>query len=172
MELNDLTEFCESPIEVSLLLALAAAFADFDVANMKLQAMVPSSYERFSRFPTDEASAYLIPQAVVAGVDDRGEWSYRIDFLLVCGSRPAFRRCFAIECDGHEWHEKTKQQVARDKRRDRRLIMSDIVPIRFSGSEIHKGAADCADYIRQLAHGALGDVLQREHDVDSRWGRV
>lgn len=41
-----------------------------------------------------------------------------------------------IECDGHDFHEKTKQQVARDKKRDRAFQTDGFTVLRYSGSEI------------------------------------
>ncbi len=70
--------------------------------------------------------------------------SYRVDFLLsrvIVGGRVVH---VAIECDGHEFHEKTKQQAARDKSRDRDLIARGITVLRFTGSEIWRDAAKCA----------------------------
>lgn len=42
----------------------------------------------------------------------------------------------AIECDGHDFHEKTKHQAARDKKRDREIIATGLSVTRFAGSEI------------------------------------
>ncbi|MDQ0062353.1 endonuclease domain-containing protein [Paenibacillus harenae] len=42
----------------------------------------------------------------------------------------------AIECDGHEFHEKTKSQAARDKKRDREFQKEGYIILRYTGSEI------------------------------------
>lgn len=162
MELNDLMVYCESKIEEALLAALVIAFADPEEAGMLLGAIPPGVYESFGHIKGTGPLAHLMPQAVIEGCDERSDWRYRVDFLLICGARPAYRKCLAIECDGHDWHEKTKQQVARDKLRDRRLLISGIIPVRFSGSEIHRDHGACAEYIRQLAYASLGDVLWQE----------
>lgn len=49
-----------------------------------------------------------------------------------------------IECDGHEFHDRTKQQAAYDRARDRELLLAGIHTIRFTGSEIHHDADRCA----------------------------
>ena len=49
-----------------------------------------------------------------------------------------------VECDGHDFHEKTRQQVARDKRRDRFLQGEGYKVFRFSGHEINDDAIACA----------------------------
>ena len=41
-----------------------------------------------------------------------------------------------IETDGHEFHEKTKEQAAKDKKRDRFLITKCDRLLHFTGSEI------------------------------------
>lgn len=166
MELIELKQYCESKIEERLLLAIAAEFADVESAGMKLAGMAPGEYDGTNVYDAERSFAYLMPQAVVEGADETQDWKYRVDFLLILGSRPVHRQCFAIECDGHEWHEKTKQQVARDKLRDRRMILDGIVPIRFSGSEIHRAPAACSGYIRSLAHASLGDVLYAEDQFE------
>lgn len=166
MELVELKQYCESKIEERLLLAIVTEFSDIESAGMRLAALEPAEYHGTEVYDTSNGIAFLMPQAVIEGADETQDWRYRVDFMLILGRRPAHRKCFAIECDGHEWHEKTKQQVARDKLRDRRLVLDGIVPIRFSGSEIHRAPVACSKYIRSLAHGALGDVLweQNVHD--------
>lgn len=72
---------------------------------------------------------------------------YRVDFLVLVGNylnNP--EQCFklVIECDGHDFHEKTKLQAARDKQRDRHLIGAGYHVIRFTGSEIWKDPFKCA----------------------------
>jgi len=43
-----------------------------------------------------------------------------------------------VECDGHEFHEKTKTQASRDKRRDRYFTKLGIITLRYSGSDVVK----------------------------------
>lgn len=66
--------------------------------------------------------------------------TYRVDFLLEHGVRK-----LAIECDGHDFHDRTKQQAAYDRSRDRELLRIGIPTIRFTGSEIAHSAERCAD---------------------------
>ncbi|MFS0560104.1 DUF559 domain-containing protein [Terribacillus sp. 179-K 1B1 HS] len=68
---------------------------------------------------------------------------YRVDFMVRCYAKDKLH-FFAIECDGHEFHEKTKEQVRKDKQRERALLSKGIKVIRFSGSEIWNDAAGCA----------------------------
>lgn len=76
-----------------------------------------------------------------------GSKKYRPDFILYVGEFVyELNECskFVIECDGHEFHEKSKKQVARDKRRDRDLTAAGFHIIHFTGSEIWKDPSKCA----------------------------
>jgi len=50
----------------------------------------------------------------------------------------------AVECDGHDFHERTPQQAAKDRARDRAIQLSGIKIFRFTGSEIHADSRSCA----------------------------
>ena len=79
---------------------------------------------------------------------------YSIDFAVV---GPGGLRV-AIELDGHEFHEKTKEQVAADKARERVLVKNGWRVIRFSGSDVHR---DVAARIREVIEVCLH--LRLEH---------
>ena len=81
--------------------------------------------------------------------------SYRADLLIEGGCQ-----LLAIECDGHDWHERTKQQAAYDKSRDRDLLKIGIPTIRFTGSEIHHSSERCANDVFA--------VMQSMVDADDR----
>lgn len=72
---------------------------------------------------------------------------YRVDILV------SFDCDFslAIECDGHDYHDRTKQQAAYDRSRDRELLVRNVFTIRFTGSEIVHSVERCAsDAIRAI----------------------
>ena len=71
---------------------------------------------------------------------------YRADFLVIDEADyfPSYKAQFVVECDGHEWHERTKKQAKRDRQRDRWFLARGIPTIRFTGSEIHADASCCA----------------------------
>lgn len=75
---------------------------------------------------------------------------YRCDILLEDGSIGG--RSLLIECDGREWHT-AKNQVDRDKMRDRWFAARGIPVMRFSGAEIHRDARGCAAQIGQWVMG-------------------
>jgi very-short-patch-repair endonuclease len=62
-----------------------------------------------------------------------------------------------IECDGHDFHERTKQQAAHDRSRDRYMQSKGLLVLRYTGSEIHADPFKCAG-------DALGIIMQRAAD--------
>lgn len=85
--------------------------------------------------------------------------SYRADFIIEVDSNGG-EGLVVIECDGHEWHERTKQQAAQDRARDRELFRFGIPTVRFTGSEIHHDAFACATEVWQLV-AILWEKLQQ-----------
>lgn len=128
-----LRHMCESPIEV----ALGAAFLVAD----RLYYLRPNLGVTLA-WASDEKSyradaVLLIPQFPWNG--------YRIDFAL----RVPQYRCgyIFIECDGHDFHERTKEQAARDRAKDRLIQQAGYPILRFTGSEIYRNTGNCADQI-------------------------
>lgn len=74
---------------------------------------------------------------------------YRVDLLLEI-HRGDSSIDYAIECDGHEFHEKTKEQARRDKARERALQGQGITVIRFTGSEIWDNPWRCAEEVVRI----------------------
>lgn len=66
---------------------------------------------------------------------------YRVDIHL----QDEEHHDVVVECDGHDFHEKTRKQAARDKARDRYLVRQSARVLRFTGSEIHRDALACAN---------------------------
>lgn len=68
---------------------------------------------------------------------------FRVDFLLTWVDDSCAVR-LVVECDGHDFHDRTKEQASRDRERDRMLLAAGFPVIRFTGSELHRGADSCA----------------------------
>ena len=75
----------------------------------------------------------------------------RLDFAMFCRDAKV-----AIELDGHEFHERTKDQAERDKSRDRLLQAAGWHVLRFTGSEVWRDAGACAQESIRTAF-RLGD---------------
>lgn len=66
----------------------------------------------------------------------------------------------AIELDGHQWHASTKEQVARDKKRDRRLLLEGWHVLRFTGSEVYKNPDGCVAEVSKVMRSLEAKVAQ------------
>lgn len=75
---------------------------------------------------------------------------YRVDFLIPVVYKNQENKCFVIECDGHEFHQKTKEQVERDNTRTRDLQKAGYETIRFSGTEIWHRPHRCANEVLNI----------------------
>lgn len=51
----------------------------------------------------------------------------------------------AIECDGYEFHQKTKEQVQHDNEREYNLKMAGYEVLRFSGIQIYNNPLKCVE---------------------------
>ncbi len=76
------------------------------------------------------------------------------DFVLSCPS--ISQKKVVVECDGHEFHERTKEQAARDRSRDRATQTAGHIMLRYTGSEIYRSPLGCA----RNAIKTLADFIQ------------
>lgn len=100
--------------------------------------------------------------------------NYELDFFLwlntfLIGEKKRIRYAISciIECDGHDFHEKTKEQARKDKLKDRTLEERDLHIIRFTGSEITRDPEVCAlqvkDYI-DCKVDKMAEIITRYSD--------
>lgn len=83
---------------------------------------------------------------VLLSQPDFGE--YRTDFALTSihpEDHHSIPWLVIVEVDGHDYHERTKEQAARDKRRDRFFSTRGATVLRYTGSEIYRNADRCAN---------------------------
>jgi very-short-patch-repair endonuclease len=93
-----------------------------------------------------------------------GEQNFRADFFIAAKLNSIDEVFyFVIECDGHEFHERTKEQAARDKKRDRLLMSNGYHVIHFTGSEIFKSPGTCAQEVFNI----ILDVCKKAERVES-----
>jgi len=85
---------------------------------------------------------------------------YKADFLMDCDIEGQ-RLKVVIECDGHDYHERTKEQARRDRKRDRDMLQTGYYVLRFTGSEIYKNAGDCAREVNVFIAEKVEEILRR-----------
>jgi very-short-patch-repair endonuclease len=72
----------------------------------------------------------------------------RVDFIISApsgGTGPI--KHLVVECDGHDYHDRTKEQAAHDKARDRQHILDGMEVFRFTGSELWRDPIGCAEQV-------------------------
>lgn len=136
-EIEHLAQFCQSPIEQMLGAHLFAT----DPAILSFAAVIGD----WNHSVSGGQGFYVWPQM--------GVRNYRADFGVLFNVQTGVYR-LAVECDGHEFHEKTKEQAQRDKARDREFLEEGWPVMRFTGSEIHRDPMKCADQV--------GDFLMQQ----------
>jgi very-short-patch-repair endonuclease len=107
---------------------------------------------------------------------------YRVDFLLRythttiarlppgTDSNSSVRREFQtlierqiiVECDGHDYHERTKEQARRDKKRDRRLQAMGFPVYRYTGSEIYQDSIECVREVVRILTKTSNEVKEEK----------
>lgn len=143
-------KYGDTPIErlfsLALLSCAAAKQFEWDARPM-VWLLDAGEIETFSEHP--EAKKHILVQKQV----DVGQW--RVDFLIqrYHWSPPAYDngewRHLIVECDGHDYHERTKEQAARDRSRDRRATMNNIPVLRYTGSELWNDPRGCVTEVLQ-----------------------
>lgn len=142
----------DSPIEAQLLVAFT-----FKLRLWGHSVLVVERGETIKpKFYEDGAARFemlVIPQFKIH--------DYRVDFAVFHSADPAVK--VVVECDGHDFHERTKGQAQRDKSRDRMLQQLGYKVIRFTGSEIYRKPLDSADDLWAVVQGWLHDNYLARH---------
>jgi len=78
---------------------------------------------------------------------------YRADFLFTVNEiETGNPKQLVVEVDGHDFHERTKEQAAHDKRRDRWMAEQHYAVMRFTGSEVWANPFACAEEVISRLH--------------------
>jgi very-short-patch-repair endonuclease len=133
----ELLSACQSPIEKMFSVALVcdAIESMFTVVGLAASEL-ETPYE-----------LEIVPQARVE--------KFRVDFVVTLRApEDGFSVAYAVECDGHDFHERTKEQAAADRSRDRRLQELGYIVNRYTGSEIWRD-------VRTLVGDLTNDAMSR-----------
>lgn len=102
--------------------------------------------EQFTFEPTDEKPFVARDALGVCLAQQLAVGPHRLDFALVHADGASL----AIELDGHEYHDGSKDRAERDRARDRELVAKGWVTARFTGREIVRDAMRCAQEAHRL----------------------
>jgi very-short-patch-repair endonuclease len=142
----------QSPIEATFSWAMACIFEE--IGGGQTQENEPATLDElddlgYNLGHTAPFHTYVFSQVKI----DR----YRVDFLLAHRNGGDTTVRFAvIECDGHDFHERTKKQAEHDKKRDRRLQELGYPVLRVTGSEIWRSPVKTAFDVYVSALKAMG----------------
>lgn len=85
------------------------------------------------------------------------ELDWLADFVI---SVPTYTdKKIIVECDGHDFHERTKEQAMRDRARDRAAQAAGYHMMRFTGAELFRDPLKC---VRETLH-ALKKFAEAVH---------
>lgn len=156
-EMRRILSWAESPIERLMLAALLAdgwslggpSFVNIDdreasrvlcdvgaEENSVHQSLINS---------TGELVVFVQPTVHVGGK------RFRPDLAVVS----QYHEAFAIELDGHDFHERTKEQARKDRSRERAFIAAGWQVLRFTGSEVYEDAEACVEEVYGIAFRRL-----------------
>lgn len=128
----------DSPIEASFYLALIMEV----MTGPQIFANVMSPGRGMSRLDSLKDGVLIIENQI-----DINGW--RVDFLIRILGVDGIEKKLIVECDGHEFHERTKDQAAKDRSRDRAVQQAGYTIFRFTGSEIWRDTCKCADAVME-----------------------
>lgn len=69
---------------------------------------------------------------------------YTADFIISILDEKVTVPKIVFECDGHDFHERTKEQAEHDKKRDRYFQQNGYIVFRYTGREIWRDPESCA----------------------------
>ncbi|MBD9540128.1 DUF559 domain-containing protein [Ensifer sp. ENS04] len=127
-------KLCQSPIEVK--------FAVSFVLTASIIARPTRIVGLDEELPTERGvwDFFIAPQRSIG--------KYRADFII--GNLFRKMPLLVVECDGHDFHERTKEQAAADRHRDRQMIKDGYTVFRFTGSELHHYPVESAFEVIQM----------------------
>lgn len=114
---------CNSPIEKIFMLA-------FTIIKIM----------RFDELPSDIFDVFTFPQLDI----ETNNHKYYVDFYIMLSFEDK-EIGVVVECDGHEFHQKTKEQVTHDNEREYEIKKAGYDVLRFSGSQIFNNPFKCAN---------------------------
>ena len=128
---------------------------------------IEAIFHAFALFATDGYQP--IEYDMFDGVHGEPEWGtyyrrqqrigrYTADFVftIIAGEH---RRQLVVECDGHDFHERTKEQAAHDRGRDREMGRMGYQVMRFTGAELFRDPVKCIQEVEAVINDLLDECM-------------
>lgn len=144
---NEVVRCCESPLEAAFMCWALALYRDVLDDDLYLLAQLDIDANGKKYRPDFQ----FVPQADgrYSDLAKRGDWTPVV-----------------VELDGHEWHERTPEQVSRRNQRDIDLQANGYLVVHISGSEFHRDPRSCVTNVFNLA------IQKFDSKVESRNNRT
>lgn len=151
---KQVAEHCKSPIEQQLLAAMIWMDTSYGMQDAPMEIFAGG----FDRYPGDEfiVAHYPIGQ-------------FEVDFAVFVKGFWSNPLMLAVECDGHDYHRKTKGQARYDYKRDRWLMSMGWQIMRFTGSEIWRDPVACAEEVGNFISDFFETGIPGGRDFRRRW---
>jgi hypothetical protein len=159
---------CESPIE-QLFLARFLGRREW-VPILESTNLAPHFFWREMNPETERFRCRIFPQFELINTEylsGGSPFNYRVDFVIHV-ERDAdgdpfepsvIHLRYAIEIDGHDFHERTKEQAKRDRSRDRNLSAFGYTVLRYTGSEVYCDDGSLIDQLNERIYIDLTKVI-------------
>jgi very-short-patch-repair endonuclease len=160
-------KICESPIEKQMYVAMCCVFT---TQEMVWGTAFSPSIEGFNTLDhlrkCEGLPAHMIGETYMLACQVP-VGKYRADFALrrtlpFKKNRAIISPILIVECDGHDYHERTKEQAQRDKARDREMLGMGLRVIRFTGSEVFRDYWRCATEVLTTLKGMTDQMIAEE----------
>jgi very-short-patch-repair endonuclease len=129
----------------------------------KLLHYIRDNTEKMNLTPIEQLfSLELVHTVLWSRLTDRGRFQYALQYNLCDKGGAKYRVDVAlfkpdddspavvVELDGHDFHEKTKEQAAKDKKRERAIVATGVRVLRFTGSEVWRDPYKCVEEAVEL----------------------
>jgi very-short-patch-repair endonuclease len=106
----------------------------------------------------------VVPQLTIHGVG-------RVDFAIFIPEIGICEPEVLIECDGHDFHDRTVEQASEDRRRDRVLHRLMIPVLRFTGTDVIRKEVDTAWEIAEFVDMRFNEKCRLNADATELYAR-
>jgi hypothetical protein len=154
---------CESPLEQVFLVKFVE---DLQAVPIFVDDLHFMGYPKPGPF-SERFRARIYPQRTLEIQGSR----YRADFLITLERDewesgpypdPTLHCQIVVEVDGHEFHERTKEQAQKDKSRDRQMQQVGYMVFRYTGSEIYNDVASSVSEVMQCLWDKIDQVIKEK----------
>jgi hypothetical protein len=93
------------------------------------------------------------------------QWSVNqvglVDLAIFIPGLAPWRPIIVVECDGHQFHERTQEQASKDRRRLRNLQRLGISVYPFTGTDVVRSSEESAQEIVEFIHARVNGMERR-----------